>query len=283
MSSRESYAAPLELGETIYAPTVGVVAESRDPAVPAGTIVTSPGGWSELSVARSDAVDVFDPRLGPASSALGIYGTSGFTAWAGLRQFGSIKPGSTLVVSAAAGAVGSLVAQIGRLRGCRVVGIAGGQEKCRLVEEEYGATACVDHRSSSMATDLATACPAGIDLYFDNVGGKVRDAVWSALTPGGTVVVCGLISEYNQDSPEPGPPWFRLLSQRLTVKGFLVRDHHGLRAEFLAEMSAWVDAGLITYREEFHDGIESAPRAFIEMLRGHNRGKTIVRLADDPR
>lgn len=280
MSPRESYAAPLRVGETIYAPTVGVVEESRHPSVARGAVVTSPGGWSELSIASGDGLDVFDTSLGPASSALGIYGTSGMTAWAGMEEFGPITPGSTLVVAAAAGAVGSLVVQIARLRGCRVVGIAGGDEKCRLVEREYGADSCVDHRSPELPCMLGAACPDGIDLYFDNVGGSVRDAAWSMLNPGGRVIVCGLISEYNADDEQPGPAWFRLLAQRLSVKGFLVRDHHSRRADFLTEMSSWMRSGALTYREEFHHGIESAPQVFIDMLRGQNRGKTIVSLTE---
>ena len=281
MSGRDSYAPPLEIGETMYAPTVGIVLKSRHPEIAEGEWVTSSGGWQTYSVCPGDDVQKFDVTLASPSSALGVFGTSGFTAWAGLRAAGGAKPGQTVVVAAASGSVGSLVCQIAALGGARVVGIAGGAEKCQRVTDEYRAEASVDYKSATLEQDLNAACPDGVDLYFDNVGGRVRDAVVRHMAQAGRVLVCGLISEYNDSSDASGPPWFPILAKRLRVQGFLLRDHWSLRDQFLGEMAGWVREGRVRYAEEIHEGLSSAPQAFINMLAGRNRGKSIVRLRVD--
>lgn len=281
MGTLDSYAPPLDIGETITSPSVGKVVRSRNTSFAEGEIVTFFGGWQEYCVSDGIDVDVVDPALGPLSSALGIFGSSGLTAWAGLNAIPrGIRAGETIVVSAASGAVGSLVCQVARLRGLEVVGIAGGPEKCGLVLDE-GASACVDYRSSTFADDLRAACPEGVDVYFDNVGGAIRDTVFSLMNSRGRILICGLISEYNEAATPPGPSWLPILAKRLTIEGFLYPDGVQWRDRFLAEMDAWNRAGELSYREEIHDGLETAPNAFIAMLRGENRGKTTVRVAGD--
>jgi NADPH-dependent curcumin reductase CurA len=208
------------------------------------------------------------------------------TAWTGLMNIGQPKPGETVVVAAASGAVGSVVGQLARIKGCRAVGIAGGEAKCRYVVEELGLDACVDHRRDDLAESLRAACPGGIDVYFENVGGRVFDAVLPLLNPFARVPVCGLIAHYNDTGPPLGPDRVpRLMSQvlvkRLTLRGFIVFDFAAQQGDFLAEVAPMVRDGRIKYREDFVDGLEQAPRALIGLLRGENFGKLIVRVAPE--
>lgn len=282
MHEGDSYAPPMALGDVIHAQAVGEVLASRNDRFRAGDAVLSMhAGWSTHSVSDGHTVYPIDPAIAPPTVWLGALGSSGMTAWIGLHEIGALRAADTVVVSSAAGAVGSVAGQLAAMRGARVVGIAGGAAKCLLAVGEYGYAACVDHRSPSLAADLARACPAGVDLYFDNVGGAVRDAVWPLMNRFGRVVVCGLISEYNSGFV-PGPAWHRLLTQRLAVRGFIVSDHAERRGEFVAEVGAMVRDGRLRVREDAVDGLENAPAAFIRMLQGGNVGKTLVRITDGP-
>jgi NADPH-dependent curcumin reductase CurA len=206
----------------------------------------------------------------------------GWTAYFGLLEVGQPKAGETVVVSAASGAVGSVVGQIARIKGCRAVGIAGGPEKCRYVVEELGFDACVDYKAGSLAADLRAAAPSGIDVYFENVGGAVQAAVVPQLNDFARVPLCGLIAHYNEMQPSPGPDWRLLLIKRATVTGFIVSDHFGDMQGFWQEVPPLVKAGKLKYREDIVKGIDSAPEAFIGLLKGKNFGKLLVQVSDDP-
>jgi NADPH-dependent curcumin reductase CurA len=278
MGTTASYVPPMELGEVVFGQSLGVVVRSRNPDFRPGDMAMSMlGGWQEYSVAPPPALTRVDPAVAPPTAWLGVLGTSGLTAYVGLLDFGQPRPGETVVVSAASGGVGSAVGQIARILGCRVVGIAGGAEKCRFVVDALGFDACIDHRAPDAAQALREACPDGVDIYFDNVGGAVRDAVWPCMAQGGRVVVCGLISEYNR-APQPGPDWFTIISRRLSLRGFIVSDHLERKADFLRDVGQWVREGRVHFRECIYQGLEQAVPAFIAMLQGNHLGKTLVRL-----
>jgi NADPH-dependent curcumin reductase CurA len=279
----DSYAAPMAIGETVYGQAVGRIVGSSHPDFKEGEWVMAMGGsWQRYFLSNGDRVFKIDVDLAPPAIWLGALGTSGLAAWIGLREIGRPNPGETVVVSAATGAVGSSAAQMAKAWGCKVVGIAGGLEKCLHATQYLGLDACVDYRDPNFPDLLATACSDGIDVYFDNVGGKVRDAVWARLNQNARVAVCGLISEYNSSGErEPGPPWFDVLVKQLTVRGFLLRDQHlARRAEFVAEVGELYRAGSLRVQEEASRGLERVPDAFIAMLRGGNLGKTVVYLDD---
>jgi NADPH-dependent curcumin reductase CurA len=220
-----------------------------------------------------------DPAAAPVSTALGVLGMPGMTAYVGLTEIGQPRAGETVAVAAASGAVGSVVGQIGKIKGCRVVGIAGGADKCRFVVEELGFDACVDHHGSDFAGQLAAACPAGIDVYFENVGGAVQQTVWPLLNDFARIPVCGLIAQYNLTAPMPGPDIFSVLRKRLTLRGFIVSDFAARQADFLRDASEWVRSGRLKYREDVVEGLENAPAAFLGMLQGKNFGKMLVKVA----
>ena len=285
MSAQASYAAPLALGETVYGQAVGRVVESRHPQYrPGDRVMAMAGGWQLYSVSDGTKVWPIDTRIAPPTVWLGALGVSGMTAWTGLRIIGSPRAGETVVVSAVTGGVGSVAAQLAHAWGCRVVGVAGGSEKCEHAKRHLGIDACVDYRDPGFATDLAAACPDGVDVYFDNVGGKVRDAVWQHLNRDARAVVCGLISEYNAlGGREAGPPWFDVLSKRLTVRGFILSDHLERRAEFVEEAGRLYQAGRLRVHEDVSHGLGRVPAAFAAMLQGRNLGKTVVYLeTEDP-
>lgn len=278
MSEQRSYRAPLALGDVVYGQASGVVLRSRNDAFPEGApVVNMSGGWQEYSLSDGAGVFVIDPSVAPPTVWLGALGTSGQTAYVGLLHIGHAKAGDTVVVSAASGGVGSVVGQIARLKGCRAVGIAGGEAKCRHVVEELGFDDCVDYRAPGFADALKSACPRGIDVYFENVGGVVRDEAWPLMNNHGRIVVCGLIAEYN-DAHKPGPGWFAILAKRLEIRGFIMSEFPELRGEFIRDMSAWFAAGKIKVREDVSSGLDQVVPAFIGMLQGRNFGKTIVRL-----
>jgi NADPH-dependent curcumin reductase CurA len=204
---------------------------------------------------------------------------AGQTAYVGLLDFGRPKHGETVVVSAASGAVGAVVGQIAKIHGCRAVGIAGGSDKCRYVEQELGFDACVDHKAPDLRQRIAAACPKGIDVYFENVGGAVQAALWPLLNDFARVAVCGMIAHYNEPSPPPGPSLFDVLRRKLSVQGFIVSDHARRLPDFLRDMSGWVREGKVKYREDVVEGLEKAPEAFIGLLQGRNFGKLVVRVA----
>jgi len=265
MNAGPSYARPVEVGEVMEGRAVAEVVESNLPNYRPGDVVFAPTGWQEYALSDGKETRKLDPALGPVSYALGMLGMPGLTAYAGLLTIGQPKPGETVVVAAASGAVGSLVGQIAKIRGCRAVGVAGGEKKCRYVREELGFDACLDHRDPTLPGRLKEACPDGIDVYFENVGGKVFEAVLPLLNNFARVPVCGLIAHYNQSEPPPGPdrvPALMLatLVKRLTFRGFIVGDFAAQFPQFLADMSGWLRDGKVKYREDVTVGLENAPR-----------------------
>jgi hypothetical protein len=289
MSDAPSYAPPVAVGAVMIAQTVSVVVESRHPDFRPGDRVLANSGWQEYEVSTGGSLVRLSADIEPPSYALGVLGMPGFTAFVGLLDIGKPQPGETLVVAAATGAVGSVVGQIGKLRGCRVVGIAGGADKCAWAVHELGLDDCIDHRSAALDAQLAAACPGGIDVYYENVGGKVFRAVLPLLNAHARIPVCGLISQYNEAPAQlPGDSLAQLmrtiLVKRLTVRGFIISDgHEHRRPDFLASMIAWLRAGKIKYREHVVQGIGSAPEAFLGMLAGRNFGKVVVALGQDAR
>lgn len=285
MSDAPSYAPPVEVGKVMVGGTVGEVVASRTPELSPGDVVLAYTGWQRYGVARADTVRKLDPAAGmPVTTALGVLGMPGFTAYAGLTQIGRPKPGETVVVAAASGPVGATVGQLARILGARAVGIAGGQEKTDYVRS-IGFDAAIDHRSPSFADDLAKATPNGIDVYFENVGGHVWDAVFPRLNEFARVPVCGLAASYNATSLPGGPDrtpllMAAILRKSLTVRGFIQSEFApSLMPEFLERATAWVRSGELRYREDIVDGLENAPEAFIGMLDGRNFGKLLVRVS----
>ncbi len=284
MSDRKSYAASVELGQPMVGGTVSEVVESRHPGFAAGDVVLGYGGWQSYHVARAGAAPgpfgplKLDPKAAPISTALGVLGMPGMTAYVGLLDLGQPKAGETVVVSAAAGAVGSIVGQLAKIKGARAVGVAGSQSKCDYVVKELGFDACVSYRSPDLFAALKDACPKGIDVYFDNVGGDVLKAVLGQVNPFARIPLCGLISQYNATEMPPGPNMAPVLLNRLTIRGFIVSDHVDRLPAFLADMAGWVREGRIKYREDVVEGLDQAPRAFIGLLRGENLGKMLVKV-----
>jgi NADPH-dependent curcumin reductase CurA len=281
ISGQRSYAKPTELGEVIEGRVVGQVMRSRHPDFREGDIALGGYGWQTHSAMDGKGLTKLDPQAAPISTALGILGMPGLTAYAGLKTIGQPKGGETVVISAASGAVGAVAGQLAKREGCRVVGIAGGADKCRYVTEELGFDSCLDHRGD-LASALDATCPNGIDVYFENVGGAVQRAVYPRLNDFGRMIMCGMISEYNDAEPRPGPSLVAAVRKRLRIQGFIVSDHAALRPEYLAMAAPLVRSGALKYREDIVDGIDNAPEAFIGLLQGRNFGKLIVRLGDDP-
>jgi len=280
MSEARSYARSLELGDVITSQTVGEVVESKDPRFARGDLVLGQLGWQEHAVARAGAVRKVDPSVAPITTALHVLGATGLTAWFGLYDVGRPRAGDLVVVSGAAGAVGQVVGQLARIAGCRTVGIAGGAEKRAELLELYGYDAAVDYKSDDFRAALKDACAGGVDVYFDNVGGRVSAAVHPRLSIGGRVVICGQISQYNAERPEPSFHPGLLIVFRATMQGFLVSDYAPRFGEALPRLARWVAGGTLRYREDVTDGLENAPRAFIGMLNGENRGKALVKIAE---
>jgi len=282
MSSAKSYAPSVELGGVMVGGVVGQVVESRHPQFAPGEIVQGDFGWQQFAVSDGKAVRKVDPKLAPISTALGILGMPGLTAYCGLLEIGKPQRGETVVVSAAAGAVGSLVGQIAKILGCHVVGIAGTDEKVQYVVEELGFDSAFNHKSTSnYYRRLIELCPRGIDVYFDNVGGAITDAVVRLINVRARLVICGQISQYNLERPEMGPRWLRvLLVKQARAEGFLVFQFADRFEQSLRQMAQWLQEGKLKYRENITEGIENAPRAFIGMLKGENIGKQLVKVAD---
>lgn len=285
MSDGPSYAAPVQLGEVMVGGTVSTVVTSNNPKFKEGDLVVANGGWQDYAVSKGSDLMKLDPAMERPSLALGVLGMPGFTAFMGLLDIGQPKAGETVVVAGASGAVGSVVGQIAKLKGCRAVGVAGGPEKCAYVVEELGFDACVDHHSPTFAQDLAAACADGIDVYFENVGGKVFDTVLRLLNTGARIPVCGLIAHYNDTDLPDGPDRLglltrTLLTKRIRMQGFIIFADYGHRLpEFLEQMTAWVKAGKIKIVEDVVVGLENAPAAFIGQLQGKNFGKLVVEIS----
>jgi NADPH-dependent curcumin reductase CurA len=288
MSDAASYAAPVPIGAVMTGQTVARVESSRNSDYRCGDVVLAPSGWQEFAVSDGRDLTRVPAGLPRLSWALGILGMTGFTAYVGLLDIGKPRAGETLVVAAATGAVGSAVGQIAKLKGCRVVGIAGGTEKCSWAVHELGFDACIDHRAPGLADALAGACPRGIDIYFENVGGAIFRAVVPLLNVHARIPVCGLIAHYSALTKPADvdllPTLMRsVLVKRISMRGFIVWDDYAGRfEEFLTAMQAWLRDGLIKYREDIVHGLENAPQAFLGLLEGRNFGKLVVGLDAPP-
>ena len=283
MRDVKSYMPPFQIGEVLQGGAVGQVVASRNEALEEGSWVQSQLGWREHYVCGGDGLLPVDPSLAPVSTSLGVLGMPGLTAYAGLTEFGRPDEGETLFVSAAAGAVGSVVGQLARIKGCRVVGSAGSQEKVDFLTGELGFDAAFDYKRQDLGEALREHCPNGIDIYFDNVGGDHLEAALGRMNKFGRVPICGMISVYNLEEPPPGPRnMAALIARRVTVRGFLVIDHYDLYPRFVEEIAPYVTSGELKYRETVVDGIERMPEAFIGLLQGDNLGKMLVRVGPDP-
>jgi NADPH-dependent curcumin reductase CurA len=278
MSEAKSYAKPVELGAVMEGQTAGEVVASNAPGFAPGDTVLGGFGWQRLSCVTPARLFKIDPKEAPLSASLGVLGMPGLTAWVGLEDIGTPKPGETVVVSAASGAVGQVVGQIAKIRGCTVIGIAGGAKKCEFVEQALGFDACIDHRGD-LAAQLDRHCPKGIDVYWENVGGDVQHAVFPRLNDFARMVMCGMIAEYNDTQLRPGPNLMAVVRKRLRIEGFIVSDRGWpCYPQFRREMVGWMQAGRMTWREDVVDGLARAPEAFIGLLRGENFGKLVVRI-----
>ena len=287
MSAAESYAAPVEVGDVMVGATVSQVVQSRSPRIAAGSYVLAYSGWQTHAVVDGNAVRVLDPSRAPLSTALGVLGMPGFTAYSGLLKIGQPKAGETVVVAAAAGPVGSTVGQVARIRGARAVGIAGGPDKCAYLRDELGFDAAIDHRATDFADRLKAAVRDGIDVYFENVGGPVTDAVLPLLNLYARIPLCGLVSQYNvasaPEGPDRLPEFMRLvLTKSLTIRGFIQSEFvREMYADFERDASRWIAEGRLKYREDVVHGLDNAPEAFLGMLHGKNFGKLVVRVGPD--
>jgi NADPH-dependent curcumin reductase CurA len=281
MSDGPSYAPPAALGQVMVGRTVAEVLESRHPGFAKGEFVAANDGWQTHGLSSGTSLQKLDPAMAPISTALGVLGMPGMTAYVGLLDIGQPKPGETVVVSAASGAVGSVVGQIARIQGCRAVGIAGSPEKCDYVVHDLGFDACVSHRSEDLTRDLSAACPDGIDVYFDNVGGVVLKSVFQLMNRNARIPLCGTIADYNAVEPPPGPNLRPLLVKRALIKGFIVSDHADRQAAFLKDASRWLREGRLKYREHVVDGLDQAPSALLMLFEGRNFGKLLVRVSTD--
>jgi len=279
------YASSVQIGQPMQGGTVNRVVESRHPQFRVGDLVLGNAGWQDYALSDGqDLVSLADMER--PSLAVGALGMPAFTAYVGLLDIGQPKPGDTVVVAAATGAVGAMVGQIAKLKGARVVGIAGGADKCRYAVNDLGFDICLDRRDPQLPQQLAAACPRGIDVYFENVGGIVFDAVLPLLNIGARVPVCGVIAHYNDEAPSPGPnrlpkTMSTVLQKRIRMQGFIILDHYADRFDaFRRDMAEWIATGRVKVREDIVDGLERAPAAFIGLLQGHNFGKLVVRVSD---
>jgi NADPH-dependent curcumin reductase CurA len=261
------------------------VIASNNPGFAKGDIVLSRAGWQTHALSDGKGLTKIDPKLGSVSTAVGVLGMPGMTAYTGLLDIGKPQAGETVVVAAASGAVGSAVGQIAKIKGARAVGIAGGKDKCDYVKNELGFDDCIDHRDPNLAAKLKEACPKGIDVYFENVGGAVFEAVFPLLNAFARVPVCGLIAQYNDTEasvPKWAPSMMRaVLTKRMTIRGFIVSDFAARHGDFLRDMSGWVREGKVKHREFITHGLDSAPAAFMGLLKGANFGKQLVRVGPD--
>ena len=277
MTDRKSYTPPFAVNEALAGGAIGRVLRSNDPDLPVGEHVESHFGWREAFVAPAAALRRLEA---PASAYLGVLGMPGMTAYAGLLEVGALEEGETVFVSGAAGAVGSAVGQIARIKGCTAIGSAGSAEKVRHLLDDLGFDHAFDYHDGSLERHIRAGAPDGIDVYFDNVGGEHLQAALNCMRPNGRIPLCGAISQYNATAPVPGPNNLAIaIGMGLTLKGFIVSNFNHLRADFLRDMAAWVDSGRLRYRETVFSGIENAPEAFIGLFTGANTGKMIVHLA----
>lgn len=284
MNAGESYAERVELGDVMVGGTVSEVVNSRNSAFAAGDLVSSYVGWQEYAVSDGAGIMKLDPRITQPSYALGVLGMPGLTAYVGLLDLGEPKPGDTVVLAASTGAVGAVVGQIAKLKGCRVVGIAGAEKKCKYAVEELGYDACISHYDDDMAEQLAAECPDGIDVYFENVGGSSWAAVMPLLNQFARVPVCGLIAHYNETELPPGPDRMSMLqglilTKSIKMQGFIVSDYSHRIPAFVGDMSQWLAQGKVKYKEDMVEGLETAPDAFMGLFKGANFGKLVVKVS----
>jgi NADPH-dependent curcumin reductase CurA len=286
MSDAPSYAPPVRIDDVMEGGTVSEVIESGVDGFDVGDYVVCRAGWQTHLVSDGRGLRKIDPKIAPLSTGLGVLGMPSMTAYTGLLDIGKPQAGETVVVAAASGAVGSVVGQIAKLKGARAVGIAGGPVKCKYVTDVLGFDACIDHHDPDMAAKLNDACPKGIDVYFENVGGKVFESVLPLFNPFARIPVCGLIAQYNAFEEEKGGKAMsflmrNVLTKRLTIRGFIVSDFSDRYGDFVNDMGAWFAAGKIKHRETVAEGLANAPAAFMGMLRGENFGKQLVRVGPD--
>jgi hypothetical protein len=284
MNDRKSYVPPFQLGEPLDGGCVGRVVESKKGPFQVGDYVYGMLGWREYFISDGQGLVKVDSSMAPLQSYLGTVGMPGLTAWAGLLYIGKPKEGETVFVSGAAGAVGSVVCQIAKLKGCRVVGSAGSDEKVSWLLNEAGVDAAFNYKKvDNVITEVAKLCPQGIDVYFENVGGVHLEAAIEHMNTNGRIVMCGMISMYNATQPVPGPPNLAyIIIKQLTMQGFIVTDHFDKMQEFYSDMGKWIAEGNIKWKETIVDGIENAPKAFIGLFKGENFGKMIVKIGSDP-
>ncbi len=291
MDDAKSYAAPVPIGGTMEAGGVGEVIASNSPAFKPGDFAFGMFGWASHGCLPANQLRKLDPAMGPITAALGVLGMPGFTGWFGLTELGRPKAGETLVVAAATGPVGSMVGQVARLAGLRTVGVAGGADKCKLATDMFGFDACLDHRAFDTASDLRAAlaaeCPGGVDIYFENVGGKVLEAVFPLMNPFARIPICGMIAWYNAGALGAGASgggltapalWRSILVKYMSVNGFIISNHFDRFPDFLSQVAPKVASGEIRFLEDIAEGLENAPATFIAMLDGGNTGKQIVKL-----
>src|SRR3954454_11515052 len=278
MNDVKSYSPAVKIGEVMVGGTVGEVLESNHPKYKPGEFVVGRVGWQQYGVSDGEGLMKVDPKLVPLSAYLGVCGMPGATAWMGLLEYCAPKAGETVLVSAATGAVGSVVGQLAKLQGCRAVGIAGGAKKCEYAVKELGFDACLDYRAGKLIDDLKAACPKGVDNYFENVGGEVMDAAFRVLNPFSRVALCGMISDYNATEAYGTKMMRALLVNRVKLQGFIVFDRQDLYARAVAQLVSWVSHGKIKYHESVAEGLQNAPKAFIGLLKGQNLGKQLVNL-----
>ncbi|RYH04012.1 NADP-dependent oxidoreductase [Salipiger sp. IMCC34102] len=289
MDDAKSYAKPVEVDETMEGGAVAEVMESRHPDFKKGQIVTGQFGWCSHAISDGEGVRVIDPDTAPISTALGVLGMPGITGWVGLNDIGRARDGETIVVSAATGAVGGVVGQLAKAKNMRVIGVAGGPEKCDFAVKELGYDVCLDHHAhdaKSLSEAIKKAAPDGVDVYFESVGGKTLEAVLSRMNVGGRIAVCGMIAWYSGEGVKDAQPlpavWRNILTRRLLVEGFIIFDHFHKFPDFIENVAPMVGDGRVKFKEDVAEGLENAPRAFLDMLDGGNFGKQLVRVGDDP-
>ncbi|HXJ77290.1 MAG TPA: NADP-dependent oxidoreductase [Candidatus Methylomirabilis sp.] len=283
MNEKQTYAQAWQVGQPADGRAVGEVMTSHHPSFPVGALVVSNLGWREHFVSNGEGLMAIDRALASPSAFLGVLGVPGFTGWYGLKEIGKPKAGETLVVSGAAGATGSIVVQIGKILGLRVVGTAGTDDKCAWLTKDLGADAAINYRHGDLEEQLRAACPKGVDVYFENVGGAILDAVLGLVNPFARIALCGMISQYNLEAPAPGPRNLRnMVGNRVLMQGFIISDHMKRYPEFLHEVGGWLKTGRIRYEETVVEGIDRAVTAFLGLFSGDNTGKMVVRLGLEP-
>jgi NADPH-dependent curcumin reductase CurA len=279
MNEKRAYGRPLNIGDVMAGETISEVIDSRNPKIKPGITVAAHVGWQQYALSDGSNLRPIDATLLPASAYLGVAGMPGVTAWYGLLKIGEPKAGETVVVSAASGAVGSVAGQIAKIQGCRVVGVAGGKQKCAYVTGELKFDACIDHRGGNWSEELAQATPEGIDVCFENVGGPVLDGVLARCNPFARIPLCGMISDYNANERYGIQNLVSAVGNRIKLQGFIISDHLDIWREALVQLAQWMREGKIKYRETVTHGLENAPAAFIGLFKGENFGKQIIKLA----